>query len=151
MKSAEIEVGQEYVYGTKGRWATYRRARVLELGKHQVVDGSDKLVLAARIQLLDISPGDLDPDEEVEFWVVLRAIVMPWAEHEAAEARKQEARQAQAKRAPEQIDRARNVIKNLSEYGFDTGTPNFELVNDHASGLVRVKVEFLEEVLDALA
>jgi hypothetical protein len=142
VKAADIVVGQDYVYGTKTRWNTYRRCRVLEIGKHQVLDDSDAVVPAALI----IMAGD-----EGSQWVVLRSIVMPWAEHEAAEARKQKARQEQALRGPERAERARLAIKQLAEIGLDTGTPNFELVDDFANGLVRVRVEFLEDVLEALA
>jgi hypothetical protein len=142
VKATEIEVGQDYAYGTKGRWKTYRRARVLTLGRHAVVEDSDAEVPAARIVFEDGTTS----------WVVLRSILMPWAQHQEAQARAQEARQAQVQQGPENAERARNVIKALSEIGLDTGTSSFELVGEHAvaSGFVRVKVEFLEDVLEAL-
>lgn len=142
MKATQIAVGQDYAYGTKGRWKTYRRARVLEIGKHRVIDGSSAEVPAARIAFTD---GAQD-------WVVLRSILMPWAEHEAAQVRADEARADLFQKGPENAERARNAIKELAEIGLDTGTNSFELVGEHAveNGFVRVKVEFLEDVLDAL-
>lgn len=147
MKAAEIVVGQDYAYGTKDRWMTYRPCRVMEVGKHKVVEESDKEVPAARIQWLD---GSQPPG--VTQWVVLRSIAEPWSEYKAAEAQDKQARQARAQIGPEKGDRARNVIKALAEMGFDTGTPSFELLSQQAkvSGFVRVKVEFLEDVVDAL-
>jgi hypothetical protein len=143
VKATQIAVGQDYAYGTKGRWKTYRRARVLEIGKHQVIEGSAAEVPAARI-------GYPDGTED---WVVLRSILMPWSEHEAAQARADEARADLFQKSPENAERARNAIKGLVEIGFDTGTEPFELVGEHAvaSGYVRVKVEFLENVLEALS
>lgn len=144
MKSADIVLDRDYVYGTQGHWRTYKRIRVLELGKHQVVEGSDKAVPAARVLFVD---------DNLERWVVLRSIVMPWAEYEVAHAQMNVALQAKAANAPELAERARLAIKELAEVGFDTGTDQFELVSDLAvaSGFVRVKVEFLEEVLEALS
>jgi hypothetical protein len=143
MKASEITVGQDYAYGTKGRWKTYRQARVLELGKHRVLEDSDAAVPAARIVFKD----------GTQQWVVLRSILMPWSEHVEAQARHNRAWEGQAQRNSENADRARNVIKELSELGLDTGTEPFELVGEQAisSGWVRVKIEFLEDVLDALS
>lgn len=147
MKAAEIVVGQVYAYGTKDRWKTYRPCRVLEVGKHRVMEDSDKEVPAARIQWLD---GD--QPARVTQWVVLRSIAVLWAEFKADQAQANQAHHAQVQVGPEKSDRARNVVKSLAEMGFDTGTPSFELLGQHAaSGFVRVKVEFLEDVLDALA
>jgi hypothetical protein len=143
MKATEIEVGHDYAYGTKGRWKTYRQARVVEIGKHQVIEGSDAEVPAAYIRFND----------GTEQWVVLRSILMPWSEHAAAQARAARAWEAQPQKSSENAERARNAIKGLDEIGFDTGTEPFELVSENAvaSGFVRVKVEFLEDVLEALS
>jgi hypothetical protein len=144
MKATEIEVGQDYAYGTKGRWKTYRRARVMEIGKHQVIEGSDAEVPAARIRFFD---------DKSEQWVVLRSILMPWSEHADDRARAARAWEAQPHKSSENAERARNAVKGLAEIDFDTGTEPFELVGEHAlaSGFVRVKVEFLEDVLEALS
>jgi hypothetical protein len=143
VKASEIKTDEYYVYGTKGRWGTYQRACVVELGKHRVLEGSDAEVLAARIRL----------DNGTEQWVVLRSILMPWSKHAKAQARADHAYEAQAGHNSEKAERARHAIKGLHELGFETGTKPFELMGENAvfSGYVRVKVEFLEEVLDALA
>jgi hypothetical protein len=142
MKASEITLGQDYAYGTKGRWKTYRQARVLEIGKHQVIEGSDAEVPAALIRFKD----------GTQQWVVLRSILMPWSDHADAQARAAQAWEAQPHKSSENAERARNAVKGLAEIGFDTGTEPFELVGEHAvaSGFVRVKVEFLEEALEAL-
>lgn len=144
MKATEIEVGQDYAYGTKGRWKTYRQARVMEIGKHQVIEGSDAMVPAARIRFYD---------DKSEQWVVLRSILMPWSEHAHAQARAARAWEAQPQVSSENAERARNAVKGLAEIDFDTGTEPFELTGEHAvaSGYVRVKIEFLEDVLAALS
>jgi hypothetical protein len=142
VKAAEIVIGQDYACGTKGSWGSYRRARVLEVGKHRVLPGSDKEVPAARIML---------PDGAQE-WVVLRSVVVPWAEHEVDLAGKSQAQKALVTQGPQNAERARNVVKELAGIGLDTGTPSFELAGENAvdNGYVRVKLEFLEDVLDAL-
>jgi hypothetical protein len=151
VKASEIQIGQEYAHGTKDRRKTYRRCRVLEIAKHRVLEGSDKEVPAARVEYLDVSRGDLNPDNEITQWVVLRSILMPWAEHMAEQAKHDQAKQAYAL-GPENAERARIAIKELAEIGFDTGTASFELVGERAivDGFVRVQVSFLEDVLDAL-
>jgi hypothetical protein len=143
VKASEIKTDEYYVYGTKGRWGTYQRARILELGKHRVLEDSDAEVPAARIGL----------DDGTELWVVLRSILMPWSEHAEAQARADHAYENQAARNSEKAERARHAIKGLHELGFETGTKPFELMGENAvfSGYVRVKVEFLEDVLDALS
>jgi hypothetical protein len=143
VRATEIEKGEYYVYGTKGRWGTYQRACILELGKHRVLEDSDAEVPAARIRL----------DDGTEDWVVLRSILMPWSEHAEEQARAEHAYESQAGRNSEKAERARNAIKGLTELGFDTGTQPFELMGETAvfSGFVRVKLEFLEDVLDALS
>jgi hypothetical protein len=143
MKMSDIEVGQEYACGTKGRWTTYRRAHALELGRHRVLDDEEsKPVPAARVKF----------DDGTIQWVVLRSVVMPWSEYEAAVSNVDRALYDQIVNGPTRSERARFVVKELGEVGFDTGTPPFELVNESSSigGFVRVKVEFLEDVLDAL-
>lgn len=145
MKATEITVGQDYAYGTKGRWKTYQKVRIMELGKHRVLEDSDAEVPAARIQYET-------PRGTTQTWVVLRSILMPWAEHEAAMTRANRAWESQVQRNSENADRARNVIKELDELGYDTGTEPFELIGEHAvaSGFVRVKVGFLEDILVGL-
>lgn len=145
MKASEIEIDQEYAHGTKDRWKTYRQCRVLEIAKHRVLEGSDKEVPAARIRFEDNPSGHSQ-------WVVLRSILMPWAEYLAERAKQDQAQQAHAL-GPENAERARNAIKQLGELGFETGTASFELVGERAvvDGFVRVQVSFLEDVLDALS
>ena len=92
MKASEITVGQDYAYGTKGRWKTYRQARVLELGKHRVLEDSEAEVPAARIQMNGAQGSQ---------WVVLRSILMPWSEHVEAQTRANRAWEGQAQRNSE--------------------------------------------------
>jgi hypothetical protein len=143
VKAAEIVVGQDYACGTTGSWGTYRRCRVIELGKHKVLADSDKVVPAARIRFEDDSSG-------FSQWVVLRSIVMLWAEHEVEIKARNKVKEAHAQHGPKNAERARHAIKHLADAGFVTGTPSFELAGEVASGFVRVKVEFLEAIVKAL-
>jgi hypothetical protein len=141
MKATEIKLGQDYAYGTKGRWKTYQRVNIREIGRHRVLDDSDAEVPAARVQFEDGS----------DQWVVLRSILVPWAEHEAAQKRANRAYKNHAQRGSENAERARNAIKALAEHDLDTGTEPFEITGDTmASGFVRVKIDFLEDVVAAL-
>jgi hypothetical protein len=148
MKLADIKVGEYYVYGTRGRRGSFQRVRALEVGRHVVRPGGD-FVPAVRVCFV-VPTGECDPTASSKPWVVIRQIIMTWAEYEAQRAESGQSRERQYDQA--MVARVRKVVDRLAELGAPTGTLIAQITDSRThTGFVEVRVEFLEGIVRELA
>jgi len=146
MKVAEIKVGDDYVYGTRGRQGSYQRVRVLEIDKHTVKIGGDE-VPAVRVDFVNALGEPINAASNP--WIVIRQIIMPWAEYETQRSDVSQGRERQYDQT--MVARVRTAVTKLEELGVETGSLPSQLDDSHTyTGYVTVRVEFLEQVAKLL-
>jgi hypothetical protein len=145
MKIADIKVGEDYVYGTRGRQGTYQRVRALEIGKHAVKKGGDA-VHAVRVDWVDAMGEPFSPSSP---WIVIRQVIMLWSEYEAQRSDATQGRERQYDQT--MVVRVNQAITKLADLQVETGTLPSQLDDARIyTGWVNVRVEFLEEVAKLL-